>query len=106
MRCQRCHRRSAAHELVQIGVLGEYRIPLCGSCLMEMGLRVTPTIQRRERSCPQCAWTWKRFMQSGRLGCGHCYTCFREALLPLVAQMQADVKQPAVGLQQESSSHE
>jgi protein arginine kinase activator len=40
--------------------------------------------------CPTCKTTFREFRSQGRLGCSHCYSAFREELLPLLENIHGD----------------
>ncbi len=40
-------------------------------------------------ACPVCGTTLEEFRNTGLVGCAHCYTAFREDLLPTIRRMQA-----------------
>jgi len=40
--------------------------------------------------CPTCKTTFREFRSQGRLGCAHCYSAFREELLPLLENIHGD----------------
>lgn len=41
--------------------------------------------------CPTCKMTFREFRSQGRLGCAHCYSAFREELLPLLENIHGEV---------------
>lgn len=42
--------------------------------------------------CERCNTTLSQFTKSGRLGCPHCYTAFREQLTPMLQQIHGRVQ--------------
>ncbi len=42
--------------------------------------------------CERCNTTLSRFTKSGKLGCPHCYTSFREQLTPMLQQIHGRVQ--------------
>jgi protein arginine kinase activator len=40
--------------------------------------------------CPTCKITFREFRSQGRLGCAHCYSAFREELLPLLENIHGE----------------
>ncbi len=42
--------------------------------------------------CERCNTTLSRFTKSGKLGCPHCYTAFREQLTPMLQQIHGRVQ--------------
>lgn len=49
---------------------------------------IVNTTQKREPVCPVCGMKYAEFMQSGKLGCGACYSAFGELLEPLLRRVQ------------------
>lgn len=47
---------------------------------------------QEEVVCPKCSTTLSRFTKSGKLGCPHCYTAFREQLTPMLQQIHGRVQ--------------
>ncbi len=42
--------------------------------------------------CERCGTSLSRFTKSGKLGCPHCYTAFREKLTPMLQQIHGRVQ--------------
>ena len=42
--------------------------------------------------CERCSTTLSQFTKTGRLGCPHCYTAFREQLTPMLQQIHGRVQ--------------
>jgi protein arginine kinase activator len=42
--------------------------------------------------CPKCGLTYEDFKKVGRLGCGECYTAFKEALVPLLKRIHGSTQ--------------
>ncbi|MDP6685326.1 MAG: UvrB/UvrC motif-containing protein, partial [Candidatus Omnitrophota bacterium] len=42
--------------------------------------------------CPRCGLTYEDFKKVGRLGCGECYTAFKEVLLPLLKRIHGSTQ--------------
>ena len=49
----------------------------------------TPPVEADTKriKCPSCGMTYDDFKKIGRLGCGDCYTTFRESLAPLLKRI-------------------
>jgi len=43
-------------------------------------------------TCPRCALSYGEFRQGGRVGCGTCYTAFRQELLPLLRRIHGSTE--------------
>jgi len=46
----------------------------------------------RDEKCQSCGITFKKFKDTGYLGCETCYTVFRTALMPIINNAQLAVK--------------
>lgn len=42
--------------------------------------------------CPQCGMTYEDFKKIGRLGCGDCYTAFKNSLAPLLKRIHGSAE--------------
>lgn len=42
--------------------------------------------------CPRCGLTYEDFKKIGRLGCGECYSAFKDALLPLLKRIHGSTQ--------------
>lgn len=42
--------------------------------------------------CPKCGLTYEDFKKVGRLGCGECYTAFKDALVPLLKRIHGSTQ--------------
>ena len=42
--------------------------------------------------CPKCGLTYEDFKKVGRLGCGECYTAFKETLVPLLKRIHGSTQ--------------
>jgi protein arginine kinase activator len=43
-------------------------------------------------TCPRCGLSYREFRQGGRVGCGTCYTSFRQELLPLLRRIHGSTE--------------
>jgi protein arginine kinase activator len=55
--------------------------------LADLGSQFNKTKTESKLKCPKCGLTYEDFKKVGRLGCGECYTAFRDALLPLLKRI-------------------
>jgi len=55
--------------------------------LADMGSQFSKTKTETKLKCPKCGLTYEDFKKVGRLGCGECYSAFREALVPLLKRI-------------------
>lgn len=46
----------------------------------------------RDERCQSCGISFKKFKETGYLGCEACYTVFRTALMPMINNIQLAVK--------------
>lgn len=49
--------------------------------------------------CPKCHKTFDDFLQTGLLGCAHCYQTFKSELAPVIKNMQPDTVHKGKNLQ-------
>ncbi|MGE5191430.1 MAG: UvrB/UvrC motif-containing protein [Deltaproteobacteria bacterium] len=110
MKCHRCPKVATLHitELVK----GEaHELHLCEECAQAYlqnpegeaaeagpgglikppaGLGEAELEELEKLVCPTCKMTFREFRNQGRLGCAHCYSAFREELLPLLENIHGD----------------
>ena len=60
--------------------------------LADLGDQFTKTKKETTIKCPRCGLTYEDFKKVGRLGCGECYSAFREALLPLLKRIHGSTQ--------------
>ena len=95
MLCTNCKSKTAKIYTVNVGGR-EKQLTLCPACYEKLyGDSVNdlfPSLLRaaegRDRTCPNCGTTVARYRKTGLVGCGKCYTAFREALLPVIERVQ------------------
>lgn len=118
MLCQRCNQKEANVHITKIinGLKNE--IHLCDECAKEtqeanislpfnFGMPMSfqnilegfmemmggvPEKLIEELSCPTCHMTFENFRQTGRLGCGNCYSAFSENIVPLVRRIHGNIQ--------------
>lgn len=109
MKCNRCPKVATMHitELVK----GEaHEVHLCEECFQGFmqnpsggetgiggglikstgGLGEAELEAMEKLVCPTCKMTFREFRSQGRLGCAHCYSAFREELLPLLESIHGE----------------
>lgn len=60
--------------------------------LVDMGGQFATAKKETKIKCPRCGLTYEDFKKVGRLGCGECYTAFKEALLPLLKRIHGSTQ--------------
>lgn len=60
--------------------------------LADMGGQFSKTQKETKIKCQRCGLTYEDFKKIGRLGCGECYSAFREALLPLLKRIHGSTQ--------------
>ncbi|MBU4342892.1 MAG: UvrB/UvrC motif-containing protein [Candidatus Omnitrophica bacterium] len=60
--------------------------------LADMGGQFTKTKKETNIKCLRCGLTYEDFKRIGRLGCGECYSAFKEALLPLLKRIHGSTQ--------------
>jgi protein arginine kinase activator len=110
MKCNRCSKLATMHitELMK----GEpHEVHLCEECFQSFmqnpagneaelaggglikastGLGEAELEALEKLVCPTCKITFREFRNQGRLGCAHCYSAFREELLPLLENIHGE----------------
>ncbi len=106
MKCQKCQKREANEHIVKTVNGKKQEMYLCSECAaetpfaqevkasMDFGIgdflggflggskAKSLTSERVSRTdvCPVCNMSFQEFLQKGRLGCGECYSVFKEGL--------------------------
>ena len=60
--------------------------------LADLGTQFNKTKTDIKLKCPKCGLTYEDFKKVGRLGCGECYTAFKEALVPLLKRIHGSTQ--------------
>ncbi|MBU3911658.1 MAG: UvrB/UvrC motif-containing protein [Candidatus Omnitrophica bacterium] len=60
--------------------------------LADLGGQFNATTKETKIKCMRCGLTYEDFKKVGRLGCGECYTAFKEALLPLLKRIHGSTQ--------------
>ena len=79
--CEECARNKSAQMEQQFG-LGDL---LAG--LSDVGKTAAKTDDKNALKCPACGLNYEDFRKFGRLGCGECYTSFKEHLTGLLRKI-------------------
>jgi len=100
MICERCQQKSASVHLQQIINGKKTERHFCKECAaqFEMPISLEQFFQgflgsfessphTAEVTCPECGFSYKRFKDSGRLGCKVCYPTFRDELVLLLKHL-------------------
>lgn len=114
MLCQICGKNPANVHFTEIHDNKMSEIHVCERCAEEKGMH-TPVQQHKfeiadllagmadsgahtdeERvghvQCPRCGLLYSSFKETGRLGCGECYTAFQFQLRPLLRRIHGDTR--------------
>jgi protein arginine kinase activator len=109
MLCEDCRKQEASIHLKQVVNNQKVVLNLCSACAKRRGFSnplknvpfpladfltsmVPATLARpdnalMEQSCPSCGLTYDKFAKTGRLGCGTCFTVFRQPLADLLRKI-------------------
>ena len=110
MLCQDCGQRVATVVYTEVAEGVRNVLHLCRPCVEQRGIQAPdlshPLDERFDLrpapdpgtgelspdpddilSCPACSWTWRRFRETGRLGCGECYAAFAAPLRGVLVKM-------------------
>lgn len=78
--CEECARNKSAQMEQQFGLSDI----LAGMADFDKPVKAAETVSLK---CPNCGLTYAEFKKIGRLGCGDCYTAFRQYLAPLLKRI-------------------
>lgn len=114
MRCDNCGEREAAIHLTQIVNNSVTTMHLCEQCAAEKGVETGAGVAKfplgdflaslgkggggkaeepdTAAPCPACGGTLDDFRQTGRLGCGRCYTTFEPHLRDLLRRLHGSTQ--------------
>ena len=100
MQCETCHSQTATVHLTQVTEEGVRKLHLCEECAQNAGIDLDDAASIADAllvgwgekksapadtdECPECHLKASDFKRTGRLGCPHCYTAWRERLRPLI----------------------
>lgn len=115
MKCQNCGKNEANVRYTQIVNGNKIEMNLCENCARELGIdrslhfdmamdipsffgnffheyddfNLLPSFQTKvQESCDHCGMTYNDFVNTGRLGCIHCYDIFSDRLDPILKNIQ------------------
>ncbi|HID94484.1 MAG TPA: hypothetical protein EYP53_00305 [Candidatus Latescibacteria bacterium] len=104
MLCQECGEKPAVVLFTQIANDAKTVLHLCVECAEKRGFSAAELqdkafsgiedepSQHGELVCLKCALSYDDFKQSGRLGCGQCYTAFSEQLEVLLKKVHGSTR--------------
>ncbi len=112
MLCNICGKNAATVHLTEIIDDNMTELHLCEECaqkkgaqmeshfgladllagLADIGGQFTKTEKETKIKCLRCGLTHEDFKKIGRLGCGECYSAFREVLLPLLKRIHGSTQ--------------
>ncbi len=84
--CEECAQKKSAQMESHFGLADL----LAG--LADLGGQVTKSKKEVKLKCPRCGLTYEDFKRVGRLGCGECYSAFRDSLLPLLKRIHGSTQ--------------
>lgn len=100
MICERCHQKQASVHLQQIINGEKTERNFCKECAAQIEMPISldqffqgflgsfaSSPRAAEVTCPECGFSYKRFKDSGRLGCNVCYPAFRKELTSLLKHL-------------------
>lgn len=88
--CELCAREKGEELDFPLGLDPGFSIHNLLAGLLDMG-GASPQSDKaviRDDCCPKCGLSYAKFRQSGRLGCGDCYSAFADQLEPLLRRIQ------------------
>ena len=98
MLCERCKQKPVSVHLQQIINGQKTEQHLCKDCAAQVEIPISLdqffqgflgsfAASSREVTCPECGFSYKKFRDTGRLGCKTCYSAFRKELTTLLKQL-------------------
>jgi protein arginine kinase activator len=113
MLCQKCNKRAANIQFVQVINNNKHVVYLCENCAKEEGkfslepplsvsdflsgiigvphMTVVPQ-QQPELVCDNCGISYEEFLKFGKLGCANCYRTYGDKLVPLLKRLHRNVQ--------------
>jgi protein arginine kinase activator len=116
MLCQNCGKHEATTHVTQVINGKKTELYLCPQCAGQMGNPFSSMFSdlffpntagshsMAETTCPSCGMTLSRLEETGRVGCGQCYSVFSQALLPYIRRVQGTDHQKKPQLPVESKT--
>jgi len=107
MKCDRCGKKKAEINFVEVTKDGTRIIHLCKDCAREMGI-LKPHIDEEKKEidenfipqCPVCGLTFEEFEDTHLFGCITCYTAFRPKLYTIFKKIQGSEYYKGTGITQ------
>jgi len=84
--CEECAQKKGAQMETHFGLADL----LAG--LADVGGQFSKTKKETRVKCSRCGLTYEDFKKVGRLGCGECYSTFKEVLLPLLKRIHGSTQ--------------
>jgi len=84
--CEECAQKKSAQMESHFGLADL----LAG--LADLGGQVTKAKKEIKLKCPRCGLTYEDFKRVGRLGCGECYSAFKDSLIPLLKRIHGSTQ--------------
>jgi len=94
--CEKCKKREAEIEFVEI-VEGEKKVKkLCKECAQEeaMGIAKSPLplkkkeeVKEENKICPNCGLSLFNFFKKTKVGCENCYDAFGDSIMKLIQKI-------------------
>ena len=104
MLCQRCKKRPATANFIEIHDGKKVGYNLCDECYNEMFGSLNNSVnsdvlaglfgqskRKRPGVCPVCGMEYSEFERTGLLGCAACYDVFKADLMPYIERIQGKV---------------
>lgn len=90
--CEECARES---QEVNMSIPLTFGMPMSFQNILEGFMEMMGGIPQQlieEISCPVCHITFESFKQTGRLGCGNCYSAFSDNIIPLIKRIHGSIQ--------------
>ncbi len=116
MLCQICGKHEATTHVTQVINGKKTEMHLCPQCAGQVGNPFSSMFsdlffnylpidnQMAETTCPTCGMTLSRLQETGRAGCGQCYSVFSNVLMPYIRSVQGTDHQKKPQLPVESKT--
>ncbi|MFA4991972.1 MAG: UvrB/UvrC motif-containing protein [Candidatus Omnitrophota bacterium] len=113
MMCDICSKNQATVHLTEIIDDQITEMHLCEECAQKKGAQMeshfglsdllagladlgtqfnSKTKSEAKIKCPKCGLTYEDFRKVGRLGCGECYSAFKDSLVPLLKRIHGSIQ--------------
>jgi len=114
MKCQSCQQQPATVHLTDVSNNQKREVHLCEDCAKEKNVTIKSHMNKdphfpefltqlvesqteatgedKDLRCPKCGITYRKFRSTGKFGCPHDYTVFRQGLLNLLEKIHQKVQ--------------